>query len=67
MQLTGEPIIPAARPTPRFLADARQVVANPELYADRPLLRRLAWAALMAERRNMVDQDCLAAMPVDRA
>jgi len=66
MQHVREPIIPAARPTPRFLADARQVVANPELYADRPLLRRLAWAALMAERRSMVDQDCLASMPVDR-
>ena len=61
------PLIPTARPTPRLIADARQVVANPELYADRPLLRRLAWAALMAERRRVVDQNCLAAMPLDWA
>ncbi len=67
MQQIREPIIPAARPTPRLMADARQVVANPELYADRPLLRRLAWAVLMTGRRRVVDQDCLAAMPIDRA
>ena len=67
MQQIREPIIPAARSTPRLLADARQVVANPELYADRPLLRRLAWAMLMAGRKGAIDQDCLAAWPVDRA
>ena len=58
-------IIPPARQTTRFVADARQVVANPELYADRPLLRRLAWATLMADRRRVVDQSRLAGMPVE--
>lgn len=67
MQPIRHPLIPAAKPTPRLIADARQVVANPELYADRPLLRRLAWAVLMTGRRRMLDQNCLAAMPVDRA
>lgn len=45
--------------------DARRVVANPEQYADRPLLRRLAWVALMKERGKAVDQDQLAQMPVE--
>ncbi len=66
MQQKCEPTTPAARPTPQFLADARQVVANPELYADRPLLRRLAWAALIADRRRALNQECLAAMPVEQ-
>jgi len=60
-----DPHIPTARPTRRFLADARQVVANPELYANRPLLRRLAWATLMAGRGCVVDQTRLAAMPLE--
>ena len=66
MQPKRDPTIPAARPTARFVADARQVVANPELYADRPLLRRLAWAALMAARGRAISQTRLAAMPVER-
>lgn len=59
------PKLPVAQPTPQFCADARQVVANPEQYADRPLLRRLAWMTLMIERGNVVDQSQLAAMPVE--
>jgi hypothetical protein len=46
-------------------ADARRVVANPEQYADRPILRRLAWMALMADRGQRVDQNRLAQMPVE--
>jgi len=65
MRHIHQPAIPAARPTRRFLADARQVVANPELYANRPLLRRLAWATLMAGRGCAVDQTRLAAMPLE--
>lgn len=45
--------------------DARQVVANPEQYRTRPLLRRLAWAALMQQRGHRVDQARLAEMPVE--
>jgi len=45
--------------------DARHVVANPEQYADRPLLRRMAWMALMSARGKSVDQNILAAMPVE--
>jgi hypothetical protein len=65
MQHIRQPLIPAARPTPVFCANARQVVANPEQYADRPLLRRLAWMVLMAERGRVVDQNILAGMPVE--
>lgn len=50
---------------PRISADARRVVANPEQYADRPILRRLAWMALMADRGQRVDQNRLAQMPVE--
>jgi len=60
-----DPRIPLAVPSPHFCADARQVVENPEQYADRPLLRRLAWMTLMTERGNVVDQDRLARMPVE--
>ncbi|WP_298938116.1 hypothetical protein [uncultured Ruegeria sp.] len=59
------PQIPAVKPTTHFCADPRQVVANPEQYADHPLLRRLAWMTLMTERGNVVDQDRLARMPVE--
>ena len=59
--------IPAAEPKPQFCADARQVVANPEQYHDRPLLRRLAWMTLMTARGKVVDQDRLARMPVEVA
>ncbi|MCP4192203.1 MAG: hypothetical protein GY768_16450, partial [Planctomycetaceae bacterium] len=58
------PKLPPAEPSWQFCADARQVVANPEQYADRPLLRRLAWMTLMTARGNVVDQDRLARMPV---
>ena len=44
------PKLPAAQPSAQFIADAKQVVANPEQYADRPLLRRLAWSVLMQGR-----------------
>ncbi|AVO37366.1 hypothetical protein [Pukyongiella litopenaei] len=67
MQHFIPPRIPAAEPSAQFCADARQVVANPEQYADRPLLRRLAWMTLMSERGLIVDQDRLARMPVEIA
>lgn len=54
------PKIPAARPTVGLVADARKVVANPEQYADRPFLRRLAWMTLMSHRGLIVDQNRLA-------
>lgn len=57
--------IPTIEPTTQFCTDARQVVANPEQYHDRPLLRRLAWMTLMTERGKVVDQDRLARMPVE--
>lgn len=47
--------------------DPRQVVANPEQYHDRPLLRRFAWAALMKDRGQTVDQTRLAQMPIEAA
>lgn len=43
-------------PTQQFKDDARSIVTNPEQHAGRPLLRRLAWGVLMAERGNKVDQ-----------
>lgn len=46
-------------------ADAVAVALNPERFADRPSLRRLAWAALMSARGQTVHQARLAAMPVD--
>ena len=49
----------------QLCADARQVVANPEQHAHRPLLRRLAWMTLTIERGNMVDQRRLAEMSVE--
>jgi len=66
MRHIREPLILTARPTPVFCANARQVVANPEQYANRPLLRRLAWMVLMAERGQVVDQNSLAGMPVEQ-
>lgn len=59
------PHIPAARPTAGLIADARTVVANPEQYAHRPILRRLAWMTLMGQRGFAVDQNRLAQMPVE--
>lgn len=56
------PILPLAVPPSQFCADARHVVSNPEAYAQRPILRRLAWATLMAERGGSVDQTRLAEM-----
>lgn len=67
MQYFIPPKIPAAQPTPQLCADARRVAANPEQYADRPLLRRLAWMTLMTERGTIVDQTRLAQMPVEVA
>ncbi|MBE1297344.1 MAG: hypothetical protein GJ678_14110 [Rhodobacteraceae bacterium] len=61
------PNSPTASPNAQLRTDARQVVANPEQYAHRPLLRRLAWMTLMTERGNMVDQRRLAEMPVEVA
>ena len=59
------PKLPAARPTAGLVADARTVVANPEQYADRPILRRLAWMTLMSQRGLNVDQNRLAQMPIE--
>lgn len=59
------PKIPAARPTAGLIADARKVVANPEQYAGRPLLRRLAWMTLLSQRGRVADQSRLAQMPVE--
>lgn len=56
--------LPAA-PGPRLSAHARQVVANPEQYADRPLLRRMAWAVMMAGAGREVTPDLLARVPVE--
>lgn len=58
--------LPAA-PGPRLTADARQVVANPEQYAHRPLLRRMAWAVLMAGHGQTVTPELLAGLPVEAA
>jgi len=55
----------AGQPTPTMSANARQIVANPEQYAGKPLLRRLAWATLMGERGKVIDQTQLAQMPVE--
>jgi hypothetical protein len=65
MQHFIPPKIPAAQPSAQFCADARQIVANPEQYANRPLLRRMAWATLMAERGLRFDPDHIAQMPVE--
>jgi hypothetical protein len=43
-------------PTDQFKTDARRIVTDPEQHAGQPLLRRLAWGVLMAERGNKVDQ-----------
>mgnify|MGYP000730449100 CR=1 FL=1 len=59
------PRIPAAAPSAQACADARKVVANPEQYAHRPLLRRLAWMTLMSARGHNIDQRRLAEMPVE--
>lgn len=67
MRHIRQPMIPTARPSPEFCANARQVVANPEQYADRPLLRRLAWMTLMTSRGKIVEQTRLAGMPVEAA
>lgn len=60
-----DPPTPPARPTPQLVADAHMVVANPEQYADRPLLRRLAWSVLMSSRGARLSQLVLAEMPVE--
>ena len=59
--------LPTTTPTRDLIADARTVVANPEQYHDRPLLRRLAWMTLMTARGLTVDQNRLAQMPVEMA
>jgi len=61
------PRLPTTTPTLGLIADARTVVANPEQYHDRPLLRRLAWMTLMTARGLTVDQTRLAQMPVEMA
>ena len=50
MQDTNAPIIPQARPSPRFVQDARHVIANLEQFADRPTLRALAVSTIIAHR-----------------
>ena len=67
MRRFTHPNSPTAGPSTKLCADARKVVANPEQYAHRPLLRRMAWMALMTERGNMIDQRRLAEMPVEVA
>ena len=47
----------------QILVDARHVVTNPQIYSERPLLRRLAWAALKAERRQRIIQRHIADRP----
>ncbi|MEM7734041.1 MAG: hypothetical protein AAF280_14835 [Pseudomonadota bacterium] len=54
-------------PSAQLVSNARQVVANPEQYYDRPLLRRMAWMTLMSARGRAVDQLRLAQMPVEVA
>ncbi len=55
------PRIPQAQPSAQFLSDAREVLANPEKYSERPLLRRLAWLTLktangmVCRQRHMVE------------
>jgi len=61
------PRFPTTTPTVDLIADARAVVANPEQYHDRPLLRRVAWMTLMTARGLTVDQNRLAQMPVEMA
>lgn len=56
---------PTAPTTQANLAHARQVVGNPEQYAHRPMLRRMAWMILMDDRGCAVDQGKLAQMPVE--
>ncbi|KPU84205.1 hypothetical protein JI58_04260 [Marinosulfonomonas sp. PRT-SC04] len=51
--------------SPTHIADAKAVVANPDRYHDRPLLRRLAWMTLMTARGCEVHQNRLAQMPVE--
>lgn len=53
--------IPAC-PAPAFCAAARQIVNDPATYNDRPIARRLAWIALLAERGKSADQARLAMM-----
>lgn len=65
MPQTVTPRLPAAEPTPVFVANAREVVANPEQYADRPILRRLAWMTLMANAGRRLSAEQLAAAPVE--
>ncbi|RMD92583.1 MAG: hypothetical protein D6811_06635 [Alphaproteobacteria bacterium] len=42
--------------TTELPADPLFIVTHPELFADRPLLRRLAWAALMSARGQRMRQ-----------
>lgn len=63
MQITTSPKITPATPTPMFSANARQIVANPEQYADRPTLRALAWSVLLSERGGRIDAQRLASLP----
>ena len=64
---TRAPTTPAARPSAQFCADARRIVSNPSEYANRPSLRRLAWATLMAARGYQVDTAQLAQMRIEVA
>ncbi len=65
MQHWTPPKTPGVDPTVEQVTDARSVVANPEQYHDRPLLRRLAWMTLMTDRGLTFDQNRLAQMPVE--
>lgn len=42
--------------------DARTIIRNPVYYHDRPILRRLAWSALMRERGQKVNHARLSKM-----
>lgn len=47
--------------------DALSVITNPSRFADRPALRRLAWAALKAARGQGVHQHRLIALAASDA
>lgn len=48
--------------TPDLVAEAKKVVNSPEIYFNRPIARRIAWATLMTRRRRNVDMNRIAAM-----
>lgn len=47
---------PANHPTPRAIAQARAVTANPSAFADRPSLVRLAWLVTASAAGRTITQ-----------